>query len=78
MAFVQRGGCPLRKGIVNHPVCSSKWETAAKRQIGTRLTIERVRSGNSAAKDGWRNTELNRGCEVKRETLNLVVSPDMF
>jgi len=48
------------------------------RQIGTRLTIERVRSGNSAAKDGWRNTELNRGCEVKRETLNLVVSPVIF
>ena len=32
-------------------------------------------SGNSAAKASWRNTELNRGCEVKRVTLNLVVSP---
>jgi hypothetical protein len=32
-------------------------------------------SGNSAAKASWRNMELNRGCEVKRETLNLVVSP---
>jgi len=32
-------------------------------------------SGNSAAKVSWRNMELNRGCEVKRETLNLVVSP---
>ena len=25
-----------------------------------------------------RNTELNKGCEVKRETLNLVISPVMF
>ena len=28
--------------------------------------IERASSGNSAAKDVWRNTELNKGCEVKR------------
>lgn len=33
--------------------------------------------GNSTPKDQQRNTELNKGCEVKRETLNLVVSPDI-
>src|SRR5258706_1020404 len=35
---------PPRKGVVIHPVCSSKWVTAAKQQLGTRLTIERVRA----------------------------------
>jgi hypothetical protein len=34
-------------------------------------------SGNSTPKGKRRNTELGRGCEVKRETLNLVVSPDI-
>jgi hypothetical protein len=33
--------------------------------------------GNSTPKDKRRNTELSRGCEVKRKTLNLVVSPDI-
>src|SRR4029077_18885321 len=44
MASVQRGGCPLRKGIVNHPVCSSKCVTTVMRQLGTRLAIERARA----------------------------------
>lgn len=78
MAFVQRGGCPLRKGVVNHSLCSSKCVTAAMQQLGTRLAIERASNGNSAAKVVRRSTELNRGCEVKRQTLNLVVSPVMF
>ena len=33
--------------------------------------------GNSTPKDKRRNTELSKGCEVKREALNLVVSPDI-
>ena len=78
MVPVQGGGSPLRKGVVNHPVCSSKCVRAAMRQLGTRLAIERASSGNSAAKVRLRNMELGRGCEVKRETLNLVVSPVMF
>jgi len=44
MAVVQRGGCPLRKGVVNHPVCSSKCVTTVMRQLGTRLAIERART----------------------------------
>jgi len=43
-------------------------------QLGTRLAIERARAETLRLRRG-RNTELNKGCEVKRETLNLVVSP---
>src|SRR5712692_6741929 len=50
MVSAQGGGNPLRKGVVNHPVCSSKCVTVTRRQLGTRLAIERARSGNSAAK----------------------------
>jgi hypothetical protein len=33
--------------------------------------------GNSIPKGKRRNRESNKGCEVKRETLNLVVSSDI-
>ena len=48
------------------------------RQLGTRLAIERANAETLRLRAPWRNTESNKGCEVKRRTLNLVVSPVMF
>ena len=46
-------------------------------QLGTHRTIERVRAGNSAPKVR-KSSASWKGCEVKRETLNPVISPEML
>ena len=70
-----KGVDPLKKGIVQ-PSCMFV-EVRNSNYAATRHpAVNRKRQKRKLCRQGsWRNTELNRGCEVKRETLNLVVSP---